>query len=114
MSTSCKELMELFKTMGGKMECDYITKKCTHIHTLPSSLSSCHMTTPDDVRELENVINDISLKPYVKVYHFPTSNGSVSIERLHRFHLKNINGIAMEFTKENKIWYDSILRDGKI
>ena len=92
------------------MECDYITKKCTH--TLQSHLS-CHMITPDDVRELENVINDISLKPYVKVY-FPMSNGSFPIERLHRFHLKNINGISMEFKKENKIWYDSILRDGKI
>lgn len=94
------------------MDCDYTTKKCTH--TLQSHLS-CHMITPDDMRELENVINDISMKPYVKVYHFPmTTNGSFPIERLHRFHLKNIDGISMEFTKENKIWYDAILRDGKI
>ena len=111
---SCKEIFELFKNMGGKMECNYITKKCRLTNrnasentVIPQNLS-CDITTHDAISNLEELISDIGLKPYVSTHHISTPMCNVSIDRLHKFHIKNTNGIILEFKKDNKEWYNTI------
>lgn len=97
---SCKELIEIFKEIGDKMICDYNTKKCTFF---PQNLS-CDIS-PDSRIDIENLIGDLGLKPYTKLYHIPTPSWNSNLERLHRFQIKNTYGMIMEINKESKEWY---------
>lgn len=108
---SCQEIMEIFKTVGGKMECDYITKKCIITNQIYPTNMSCDITTPNAIRDLEKLISDIMLKPYVKTYHIPAQTWNLPIKRLHQFHIQDTTGITMEFKQINKEWYDLLLCD---
>lgn len=94
---SCKELIEIFRDTGKKMICNYNTKKCTFF---PQNLS-CDIT-PSSRGDLEDLISDLSFKPYVKLYHVPTQSWNSSLERLHRFQIKNTYGMIMEINNESK------------
>jgi hypothetical protein len=89
----------MFKKIGDKIECNYITKKCT-LKSL-----TCDITS-DNIGDLEGLINEIGFKPYVKIFHISApSYNAPSIERLHRFHIKHTNGIVIKINNEDKEWY---------
>jgi hypothetical protein len=106
---SCKELFDLFKTIGEKLECNYTTKKCTlserHNITVsyPKNLS-CDIK-PESIGNLEDLISEIGFKPYVKLYNIPDKSYDVPLGRLHAYHIKNTNGIVIEINNKDKEWY---------
>jgi hypothetical protein len=100
---SCKELFEMFKKNGEKLECHYITKKCTII---PQNLS-CD-TTPDTYNDIEDLIGNFGYNPYVKVIHIPLNwIRPVFIERIHKYQIKDTIGFTMKINNDEKIWYQN-------
>lgn len=95
MTTSCKELVELFKSTGGKLECNYITQKCyVYNKTL-----SCDIDTPVAINEIDKLISDIALDEHVKIFHSEPRNWRYPIENVHKYHHRNTVDITIEFNK---------------
>jgi len=92
---SCKELIEKFKILGDKINCNYITKKCT--------FNLDNTTCNFDNKDLDNLIDDTYLKPYYKISYI---DSKIPIQRLHRYQIKNTKNIIIELDKEKKEWYD--------
>jgi hypothetical protein len=100
---SCKELIDMFREIGGKIICDYYTQKCTFF---PKN-TSCDINS-NTREDLEKLISDFGLKQYVKFYHMPTPSWNPPLERLHKFQIKNTYGMTMEMDVKDKEWYQVI------
>ncbi len=89
---SCKELVEIFNKVGGKMEFRYDTKKCTF---LPQNIVSD--IKPENKVDIDSLLMDFAYQHDKYITHLPTTK---RIEKIHNYQEDNDIGFTIEFAKD--------------
>ena len=106
MTLTCKDLVSIFKQIGGKMTFTYETKTCS---LLPNDTTV--KITSDDSTSIDLLLSEFaSSGQYDKfISILPESekskNKSIIDCKLHDYQEKNTGGFIVEFTKNNEGYY---------
>jgi hypothetical protein len=92
---SCKELVEIFNKVGGKMEFRYDTKKCTF---LPQNIVGD--IKPENKYDIDKLLMDFAYQHDKYVTHLPIIDTMNRIEKLHNYQENNDIGFTIEFAKD--------------
>lgn len=97
----CKELIDIFEKIGGKLVCTYYTKQCT---LLPQNVS-CKIL-PENKTDIDSLLTGLVFSGQYEncVKTFPESEKSkrepfVRIP-LHHYQEKSVGGFIIEFSKD--------------